>query len=759
MRGSVYFVLSCALAGCWHGHRDDSDACAVVLVRPGNVNEEVAIRPTLRLEWNTSVDVADARVTLRSIDGQDVPVTLLRESDRVASVTTDHSLRFDTVYTVEVSPVSARDLDEGTCVGATTAFHTLLPKEVEQPLRMASLEALVQVDHYLVGSSRAYRGLQVFDIEQPDAPALVATLPTDVHAAGISVLGTRAYIPAELDGVLIADLSEPTAPALLGRIGTPGMVRAVAPFDRNGTSYVAIADGVEGVRIVDVSDPVAPRSVAVFDPSGARAADVRALDIEGNRLAVADGEHGYFVLDLTSPSNPMRIASGYADRAAIDVAIDRDLLYVSHFPAFIDVFDLRLAGAPRVGGVRPCDVCMQRYPVYLHEANGQLHVSAAREGVRTYALDGAGGMTLTGLRQTPGPAFAVVETAARVYVGEEGGLVGFDRSIFRAPRYIEPTGHGSAGAVASIDGLAYVAASSRGLQVFDLENPEHPKLVAAIPTPASPSGDISAAFVTATSDLLLVGDVRGGLVTFDRASAPTAPTTMGQVQATDGVTKMISVSLGVVLACQGNTGLFLADVSNPAAPRVLVEAFFRDISPPQGDYCNDVDFDESTRIAYVAGNAGITVVEVGELDAIAPLRIVGRFAVPSGDAVASVARRGRTLYATTRLVDFEGRHGVTTRLQVFDLADPRVPTWRSTSNDLGEIGGLTLVDDKAFVAARDLGVYVFDLSTPEEPSLELLIPTRGDAVSFDATAETLYVAESTGGLGVIHTGPLPVDRD
>lgn len=760
MRGSVVcLVVSTALAGCWHGHRDDSDACTVVLVRPGNINEEVAIRPTLRLEWNTAVDVADARVTLREVDGREIPVTLVRESDRVAAVTTDHSLRFDTVYSIDVSPVAARDRDEGTCLGATTAFHTIVPREVEQPLRMASLENLAHVDHFIIGSSRAYRGLQVFDIAQPDAPALVGTMLTDVHVTGLVVSGDRAYLPAENDGVLVVDISEPTTPKQIGRIGTPGVAREVVAFDRGGVAYVAIADGIEGVRIVDVSEPAAPRTISVFDPSGARAADVRDVDVDGNLLAAADGEHGYVVADLTTLASPTRIGGGYTTRPAIDVVLHGGLVYVSHSPGFIDVYDTRVAGLPRVGGVQACDFCLQRYPAYLHMIGDQLYVTAAREGVYTYALDGAGGMSLAGTRRTPGPAFAVVETADRVYVGEEGGLVSFDRATFGAPRFFDPTGNSNAASVAIVGNIAYVAAASRGLQILRLEEPELPKLTAVLPTPASPWGDTSAVFVRASEDVLFVGDVQGGFVTFDRATDPAAPRTMGQMFASDGITKNVSVGSGRVLACQGNTGVVLADVSEPRAPRVVAERFFRDIDPSVPDYCIDLLFDRATNTAYVAGIAGITVLEVGQPGTPDPLRIVQRYTMPSHDWVLSLARRESTLYATTRVEDFEGRHGVSSRLQVLDITDPRAPSWRSKSDDLGEVGSLLLVDDKLFAAARDMGVYVFDVATVDQPVIEYLVPTRGDAVSFAATGDALYVAESTGGLGVIHTGPLLVGQD
>ncbi len=755
----VACALSSALTGCWHG--PDSDRrCVVVSIRPADASTEVAIRPTMRVEWSDPVDLSRARVTVRSTSGDEIPVTVSGESERVAVVTADRSLRFDTGYTIEVES-SARDVVDETCETAAASFHTVVPRQVAQPMRPASLEGLVRVDHYLLGTSRAYRGLQIFDIGSDVAgtePVLVGALATDVHPAGIVLAGDRAYLPSEHGGVLIVDVRDPAQPVVIGRAGTPGVALDVAPFTRGDTLYIAVADGVEGVRILDVTEAAVPRLVAVFDPSAARAADVKSVAIDGELMAVADGARGYVVVDLADPASPVSLGAGSTGQAAIDVEIHGGLVYVAHFPAFIDIYDPRVAGLPRVGGTRACDVCMQRYPVVMHLSGDRLHVTEAREGVRSYALDGDGGMTEIALRATPGPAFSVVETADRLYVGEEGGLVTFDRATAGAPLHVA-SGHGIAGSVAVRDGVAYVASASRGLQIFSVIDPEAPALVAGVATPASPVGDTSAAFVAATADTLLVGDVRGGLVTFDRSGDPTAPTTMGQVQAHDGITKLIPVRDGVVIGCQGNTGMLLADVSDPRAPVVIAEEFFRDFTPPTPDYCIDLTYDAATGLAYIAGNQGVTVIEVGAPGASDLLKLVGRFPTPARDIVLSVARRGDRLYATTQVPDLEGRNGYTSRLQVFDVSDPRAPVWQSASADLGAMGRLTLVDDLGFAAARDLGVYIFDLSSPDQPVVEYLVPTSGDAVSVTATADTLYLAQSAGGLSVIHTGPLPVGGD
>ena len=37
----------------------------------------------------------------------------------------------------------------------------------------------------------------------------------------------------------------------------------------------------------------------------------------------------------------------------------------------------------------------------------------------------------------------------------------------------------------------------------------------------------------------------------------------------------------------------------------------------------------------------------------------------------------------------------------------------------------------------------------------MLVPTTGDAVGLAAGRDALYVAQGAGGVGVIHTGPLP----
>ena len=756
MRGLVFCAAVTVLtfAGCTcTGEPAGVARCEIVSTTPGHGTTDVAVRPQLRIEWSAPVDPATlaGAVAIREIGGHEVPVAIVADGDHAVVVTPARSLWFDTVYALDVGAVAARD--GGACGEVTTGFRTVVPAEVERPLRPASLEATARIGDYLVATSRSYRGLQVYDVSEPDQPVLVASVPTQVRPRGLAVSGDRAYVPAESDGVLILDVSRPDQPVVLGRAGTPGLARDVAPFERGATRYLAVADGVEGVRILDVTDPVRVGTVAVFDPSHARAADVRAVAIDGDVLAVADGVRGYAAVDLADPARPRLIGGGATGQTAIDVVLHRGLMYVSHFPGFVDVYDTRDPALPRRGGERVCNVCMQRFPAMLHLVGDDLFVNAAREGVRTYALDGAGGLTLTGHRPTPGPAYAVAATADRVFIGEEGGLLVFERAVVGPPRAFDPGGHGVASSIAIAGEHAYVAAASRGLQVFGIEEPEAPTLLGRVATPASPSGDISAGFVAAREATVFVGDVRGGLVTFDRATDPTTPALASQLIAHDGVQTIALRPDGLAVACQGNTGMLVADLSDPTQPSTIAEFFYPQLDPTINDYCLDVALDDTAGLAYVAGLRGLTILDLRDREQI---QVAARLALPAGEALVSIVRTGQLLYAATRVPDLEGRGGQRNQLQVLDLTDPLAPVPMWTSPDLGAIGDLVLAGDILFAAASDLGVLAFDVSTPAAPALELAIPTTGDAAALAVTPDALYVAQSAGGIIAIHTGSLPV---
>jgi hypothetical protein len=117
----------------------------------------------------------------------------------------------------------------------------------------------------------------------------VGSVQLPVEGRSLAIGGTRALITAGTDGVLIADISQPAAPRLLGHVrGLPFAFRAALSGD-----MAYIASGRNGLVVLNIADPVRPDVVgtmrnlgAVHDVAVGAHGEVYALSRELRRLHI-----------------------------------------------------------------------------------------------------------------------------------------------------------------------------------------------------------------------------------------------------------------------------------------------------------------------------------------------------------------------------------------------------------------------------------------------------------------------------------------
>lgn len=102
--------------------------------------------------------------------------------------------------------------------------------------------------------------LEIFDITNPSAPALVGSAPTSLGTRFVYVAGKYAYVVSDLAGTLqVFDVSNPSAPTLAGLAPTTAIdPKSVYVFGHY--AYIAEAAG-NLLEIFDVSNPTAPISM------------------------------------------------------------------------------------------------------------------------------------------------------------------------------------------------------------------------------------------------------------------------------------------------------------------------------------------------------------------------------------------------------------------------------------------------------------------------------------------------------------------
>ncbi len=235
----------------------------------------------------------------------------------------------DQVVDAPFGPVILTHTDRGLVLDVADAQNPTLASEFALPFGVAVHAGDFDATHAYF-AEEAY-GLSASALPSFDAVGRYdADLPFDPAARDmedISVDGGRAYLSAWGYGVLIVDLSDPAAPAELGRFEFPFASTIEAHGDR---VYVASTTNGGIFRILDVSDPTAPSELGSLTTS-----QTYGLTVRGNYAYLVDGadfgDGGLRVVDVSNASSPTLVGqdTGCPYANGIDVSADGNTAYVA----------------------------------------------------------------------------------------------------------------------------------------------------------------------------------------------------------------------------------------------------------------------------------------------------------------------------------------------------------------------------------------------------------------------------------------------
>ena len=368
------------------------------------------------------------------------------------------------------------------------------------------------------------RGLSVYDVSDPDAPAKLGSL-SDPHFENedVDVHGYYALIsndPSEGLGRLdVIDVSDPAHPEIVGTVGTgtldlyqgpifnalglidlPAQAKAgtghTASFVGDGR-YVYLAGTAAGIDIVDLADPEHPQVVGNF-PAEEATGGVASHDVQFDQAGRAwiAGYGGTAAYDVSDPLHPELVAktdadgaSGYIDDPANDGSSLND--YIHHNSLRIPNGSL---AAPPAGADPEADSDV----VLITEEDYNRPTCAGAGSFETWQIDGdlLHNLGRFDVEVEPGKTLCSAH-----YFDERGGLVaqGFyeqgtrflDVSDPSAPRqvgYWIPAVNMTWGALfvpSDPSGeIVYALDNLRGIDVLRIDRPDP----AAPPAPGPPAG-------------------------------------------------------------------------------------------------------------------------------------------------------------------------------------------------------------------------------------------------------------------------------
>jgi hypothetical protein len=197
-----------------------------------------------------------------------------------------------------------------------------------------------------VGDTVAYvtdwsNGVRVIDVSDPAAPVEVASVSTSHNTMDVVIQGDLAYVAdweALAPGAMvIIDVSDPANPSTVGSCAAAGGFHNHAVAGK--TAF--LANGTEGLRLADVSNPAAPAIVGTYDPGSAY--DVAA---QGNHAYLASSD-GLIIFDVTDPANPARMGTFYGQQGGpAGITVDGNVAYLSNGSGGLYIVDVTDASAP-----------------------------------------------------------------------------------------------------------------------------------------------------------------------------------------------------------------------------------------------------------------------------------------------------------------------------------------------------------------------------------------------------------------------------
>ncbi len=449
--------------------------------------------------------------------------------------------------------------------------------------------------------------------------------------------------------------------AVSGRAAEPGVVLRghLSPFpgpNRYGDvwgegnyAYLASYNG-NGVMIIDISNPSAPVLAGYYNPAvGGRFQDV--VVIKGIGYFSSENGGGVHIVDVRQPASPVLIGQispaigGYS--LVHELAFAEGLLYEadSRTPV-VKVFDVTNAAAPLF--VRSIQTTDTFFIHAITAINGRLYTSGWSG--RTDIWD------VTNIRLAPPTLLGVVLTGERSHsscVGSDGRLlvsaretINGDVRIFDISDPGQPIMRSAINAQTLginaftphnpylVGNLLFVSWYQAGLQVIDISDPSAPKLVGSFDTFDEGTSGVSGyqgnwgVFPFLGLDRVLLSDLDGGLFIVDATATTPFPRTVSAASFTPGAVaaKAIVAAFGTDLTANTSTagvlplptslGSTTVKVIDSRGIERLAPLFF--VSPTQINYQIPAGSAEGPAAVVVTGSSGRISSGVTIIKATAP---------------------------------------------------------------------------------------------------------------------------------------------
>jgi len=488
---------------------------------------------------------------------------------------------------------------------------------------------------------------------------------------------------------------------------------------------------------LDLSNPGMPRTLAELELPTTVSTDYtiqpRDMAIVGNTLIITCQDSGLVIVDVQTPSAPAVIGRYQTPGSAMGIAVAGDYAFVSCARGYpkkgcLLALDISDPSAPdSVGAYTPDTYTRQAGVtvfgdlVYMQHENGPVYVVDITDPTLPFGhsnFDAHGDFYIVG---------------GYLYVGRWNSAADiYDLDHPHYPPLVASTPYtgryGLEGRVAVADDVLYVA-SGYGLWAYRVPDPTAPVPADSAFTLASTGiGD-----VVVDGQIAYVADASRGLRSVD-VSRKSAPRPLGVVslqhpdEPYDGGEIALSGDFAYV-ACENDPGTLVVDVSDPMQPRrqTVLYGYVKDVAV-DGDRLYVADQDAGLRI-YDISNPGSPIV-LGRTGAVGPGW--------------GVDAEGDYAYVVTG-----------PRMVIVDVSSPELPVVvGSHSPPDTYVHEIHVTGDTAYLPVDEWGLEVVDVSDPTSPAVLGSFTRPGFFPRQVTTEGNLAFAATTSGVTVLDISDL-----
>jgi hypothetical protein len=445
------------------------------------------------------------------------------------------------------------------------------PQPVGPPLIIPGTsigETVISGDYAL---SATYQSLKIFDISNPAAPTIIGSHDIRIGGDWLAVRDRLAFVVSLFKRFQVIDWSDPQNPVEIGSYESDQHLTDIVLY--GDLAYLGCDNGL---LILDLSDPTAPREVGRLDLG---TTPVRLAPAgQPKRLLLSDEQHRLFCLTLDNPLQPQVLSTYDCAGTARGIATLAGNILLAEQRQGMEVINDDCDN--------PTQLAHYDHSGYLERLlrRGDYLFASTLDGIRI--LETAGETTEKDFLPTPGPPAGMALNGDYLYltgkyrfglkiaaVGEPGNWH-FVNEL--PPPVLPPEEDGDEPENDIFDALlingtyAYLSGVDSGnLYVYDLTDPINPKLLSTLPPETGQHGEIAELALSDSGRLLLAAAGSDGLSVIDIAN-PAAPRHLSHCNLGRGL--HIATAGDYVYLSDDDNRVAVFSLFNPEKP-LLVERF------------------------------------------------------------------------------------------------------------------------------------------------------------------------------------------